>query len=118
MQTKVYDVNGYRKDMGSGDGKQIAFILKDDQIEALNELTEQLPSHMNRSDCIRAMVLPYIEALKLAKDGKKWEGALQFGKGLVRLKGLLQEAEQEARQQELDLEQKRQTVMEVPGLNL
>ena len=116
--TKVIEVNGYRKDMGSGDGQQIAFKLKPDQIEALNELTEQLPSYMNRSDCIRAMVLPYIEALKLAKEGKKWEGALKFGKGLVTLKDLLKEAEYEARQQELDLEQKRQTVLEVPGLNL
>jgi hypothetical protein len=116
--TKVIEINGYRKDMGSGDGQQIAFKLKPDQIEALNELTEQLPSYMNRSDCIRAMVLPYIEALKLAKEGKKWEGALKFGKGLVTLKDLLKEAEYEARQSELDLEQKRQTVMDVPELNL
>ena len=113
--TKAIEINGYRKDMGSGDGKLVGFKLKPHQIELIDELTEQLPSYMNRSDCLRAMVLPYVEALKLAKEGKKWEGALQLGKGLKTLRGLLKEAEQEARQEELDLEQSRQTVLEVPG---
>ena len=115
---KKVETFGYEKGNDSGEGKVVNFKLKEEHIEALNELTEQLPSHMNRSDCIRAMIMPYVEALSLAKKGKKWEGALQFGKGLIVLKDLLTQAEHEARQEELDLEQQRQTVMEVPGLNL
>ena len=106
---------GYDKVNDSGEGKVVTFKLKEEHIEALNELTEQLPSYMNRSDCIRAMILPYIEALNLAKEGKKWEGALRYGKGLVKLNALLEEAGREARQQELDLEDERQTVLNVPG---
>jgi hypothetical protein len=113
---KMYETFGYEKGNDSGEGKVVTFKLKEEHIEALNELTDQLPNHMNRSDCMRAMIMPYIEALRLAKEGKKWEGALQFGKGLIVLKGLLKEAEHEARQEQLDLEQKRQTVMDVPGI--
>ena len=118
MTVKNWETFGYKKGNDTGEGQVVTFKLKPDQIEALNELTEQLPNHMNRSDCIRAMILPYVEALSLAKEGKKWEGALQFGKGLIVLKDLLKQAEYEARQEELDLEQKRQTVMEIPGQTL
>lgn len=88
----------YDKGKGSGKAKLVGFHLKPKHITVLNELEEAMPEGLCRSDLIRYMVLPYIEALTLAKEGKEWRGALELGKGLLLLRGLLKKAEQEANQ--------------------
>lgn len=103
----------YDKGMGTGEGKLVGFHLKQDQIDELNELAAAFPGDMTRSDCIRAMVLPYVQALRLIKAGKQWEGALEYGKGLLTLRGYLKERENEERQAELDFSGS--TVMAVPN---
>ena len=106
----------YSKAMYSGRGQLVAFKLKPEQIELLDELHEILPEGITRSDLLRHMVLPYLEAMRLAKDGKEWQAALQFGKGLVMLKNFLKQKEEEERQQKLDLEERTTTVAVVPEL--
>ena len=94
----------YQRGKDTGEGKLVAFKLKEDQVMLLNEMTEAFPTYMTRSDVIRAMVMPYCKALELAKEGQQWRGAMEFGKGLVRLKKFLEEAENEANQQSLEPE--------------
>jgi hypothetical protein len=102
----------YSKKMGSGEGKIVNFLLKEDQLALLDQLMEGMPDEFSRGDLIRGMVMPYIEALTLAKEGKNWMGALEFGKGLVRLKNHLREQELKANQAELDFNQG--SVMDLP----
>jgi hypothetical protein len=102
----------YRKDIGSGKGKIVNFVLKEDQLNLLDQLMEGMPEEFSRGDLIRGMVMPYLEALVLAKEGKNWMGALEFGKGLVRLKHHLREQELKANQAELDFNQA--SVMDLP----
>ena len=94
----------YERGKGTGQGKIVSFKLKADQLTVLDELVGAMPAYMPRSDCIRAMIMPYMAALTLAKEGKEWKGALEFGKGLVKLKNFLKAAEQEANQQTLEPE--------------
>ena len=80
---------------GSGPSKVITFLMKVDDIELLDEVVTKFPAHMNRSDVIREMILPYLHALRLARKGKDWNGLLQYGGGLNHLKSLLAQEENE-----------------------
>ena len=101
----------YSKVKYSGSGVLVATRLKPEQLELLDEIHSHFPSYMSRSDLIREMVFPYLRALRLAKQGKQWQGALEFGKGLTALKAIMKEAEVEANQQELDFNA---SVLDVP----
>ena len=108
------EFDDYEKGKDTGAGTLVAFKLKEEQLTLLNEMVQAFPKHMTRSDVIRAMVMPYCKALELAKEGKEWQGALQFGKGLVKLKKFLKQAAEEEATEELDFTP--DTVTAVPNL--
>ena len=108
------EYDDYEVGSGSGVGTLVAFKLKEEQLTLLNEMVQAFPKRMTRSDVIRAMIMPYIHALELAKEGKEWQGALQFGRGLVTLKKFLKQAADEEATEELDFTP--DTVTAVPNL--
>ena len=81
---------------GSGPSKVITFVMKKDDLELLDELVEKFPAHMNRSDVMREMILPYVHALRAAKNGEEFMKHIDEGAGLSHLRQLIQDAESDA----------------------
>ena len=103
------------KDRGTGHATVVTFKMKVEHLAVLDELLTLMPKGVNRSDLIRDMLLPYCSALLLAKEGKPWTGALELGKGLIRLKEALKLAQQEASQEDFTAILDHQpSVLEVP----
>lgn len=98
MVTLMPDVQSYQmpSHAGSGPSKVISFLMKKDDLTLLDDMVGEFPEHMNRSDVLREMILPYLHALRLAKEGKDWEETLQNGKGMLHLRGMIEEAERES----------------------
>jgi len=51
---------------------------------------------MNRSDVMREMILPYVHALRAAKNGEECMKHIDEGSGLSHLRQLIQDAESDA----------------------
>jgi len=100
------------KNPETGESVTVTFKMKPEHKDVLRELTDLFPRGWNQSDVIRAMILPYVQALTMAKEGHKWKGALLLGSGLTILNKILDEAEKEANQEELDFNA---SVQEVPN---
>jgi len=81
---------------GSGPSKVISFLLKKDDSALLDELVGEFPPHVNRSDVLREMIMPYLHALRLAKKGSDWEEVIERGEGLDYLRDLVSKAEKES----------------------
>lgn len=81
---------------GSGPSKVITFVMKKDDLELLDELVGKFPAHMNRSDVMREMILPYVHALRAAKNGEECMKHIDEGAGLSHLRQLIQDAESDA----------------------
>ena len=96
---------------GSGDTVMVSIRMKREDAADLQQIINCMGKRTTRSELLRELVMPYITALRYAKEGRNWKGALEFGKGLQRLKkGLTLAAEKE---ETMDLSQ--DTVMEVPN---
>ena len=74
---------------GSGPSKVITFLLKKEDLALLDEFVSSFPPEVNRSDVIREMIVPYLHALRLAKQGNEWEHALENVKGLAHLRSVV-----------------------------
>jgi len=81
---------------GSGTSKLVSFLLKENDLQTLDELVAKSPPSTNRSDIIREMIMPYLHAFKSAKEGKEWELVLKSGSGVDHLKNLIKSAENES----------------------
>ena len=57
---------------------------------------------MNRSDVLRAMLIPYLDAAVLARKGKKWRAALEFGVSWSKVIKQIEAIEREAAQTEFN----------------
>ena len=110
------DIFKSETDSGTGETVMVSFRLKRSDGAVLQQIVNAMPYKVSKSELLRELVMPYIAALKLAKEGKNWQGALEFGKQLSKLsKGLHLEAKKQAeekRQARLDFSSP--TVMEVP----
>ena len=81
---------------GSGVSKLVSFLLKENDLSTLDEFVAKSPPNINRSDIIREMIMPYLHAFNLAKEGKEWELVLKSGDGTDHLKNLIKATEGES----------------------
>ena len=81
---------------GSGPSKVVTFVMKKEDLDLLDELVSKFPAHMNRSDVMREMILPYVHAVRAAKNGEECMKYIDEGAGLSYLKQLILEVESDA----------------------
>ena len=107
----------------TGETVMVSFRLDREDGKVLQEICDALPRseyghRLSKSEMIRQLIMPYVASLKLAKQGKQWEGALEFGKQFVKLnKALrlsLQQEEQESMEKEL-FDEVPKTVTAIPN---
>ena len=103
--TRMEDWEKYRKDNQSGESLSVVFKLKPHQKAALDELGTLMGEGMNRSDAIRFMVLPYLDAFDKAKKGKYWEGAITMSRGYRELGKRLKAQSMEKAQTTINFEE-------------
>jgi len=107
----------YKKGIGTGKGQIVAFMIKETQVEVLDEFVGLLAGSAdpspNRSDVIRMMVLPWMQSLVLAKQGKPFQGVLELTRGMIGIQRALKKAQRDAAQAELDFGTS--SVLEVPS---
>tara|TARA_Y100000588_G_C14225214_1_gene912808 strand:- start:1359 stop:1733 length:375 start_codon:yes stop_codon:yes gene_type:complete len=106
-------------DSGTGETVMVSFRLKREDGAVLQQIVNAMPYKVSKSELLRELVMPYIAALKLAKEGKNWQGALEFGKQLSKLsKGLKAEAKKQAEERnQTKLDFNPPSVTEVPNLS-
>lgn len=89
----------------------VSIRMKREDAADLQEIINCMGKRVSRAELLRELVMPYVAALRYAKQGRNWRGALEFGKGLQRLsKGLKVAVEKE---ETMDFSP--DTVMEVPN---
>ena len=104
-----FDQEMFRTNTRGGTEKTVvvSFHLSREDASILQQLVNALPKgeyghRMSKSELIRQLLMPYVASLKLAKDGKPWEGALEFGKQFVLLNKALKLEARRLEQQEMD----------------
>lgn len=95
------EFDDYEKGKLTGVGQVVNFKLKREQIAVLNDIVGAMPE-MNRSDVLRAMLIPYLDAAVLARKGKKWRAALEFGVSWSKVIKQIEAIEREAAQTEFN----------------
>ena len=70
--------------------------MKKEDLDLLDELVSKFPAHINRSDVMREMILPYVDAVRAAKNGEECMKHIDEGAGLSHLRQLIQDAESDA----------------------
>ena len=77
---------------GSGESVMVSFKMKVEDANDLQVLVDAYPGRIGRSEMLRDLVMPYVVALRFAREGKHWQGALELGKGFISLNKALERA--------------------------
>ena len=101
---------------GSGNSEMYCWRIKDDHRALIDEFVEGVPEFPRKSvsSFMRFVMLPYVEALKTAKEGKPWQHCFE-SEQVQALLSYIRKAQVEASQATMEEDLFRtQTVMEVP----
>jgi hypothetical protein len=104
-----FDEELFRTDTSGGTEKTVvvSFHLSREDAAILQQLVNALPKseyghRLSKSELIRQLLMPYVASLKLAKEGKAWQGALEFGNQFVKLNKALRIEARKTEQEEID----------------
>ena len=93
----------------TGETVMVSFRLDREDGKVLQDICDAMPRseyghRLSKSEMIRQLIMPYVAALKIARQGKQWEAALELGKQFVQLNRALKLSVKQEQQESMEKE--------------